>query len=211
MATAAQLLANQANAQHSTGPRTPEGKARSSRNSFQHGLTLGVLAIADEEIEALNAFIAEMRADLFPVGALQEEAFQQFLDGAFRLRKIRILMDEMAAGHADDPFIRPECAPKIHALMRHRATAEMLVYRSLQTLRELQTTALYRAFHLTPEEDEVVPPTVQLGEKILILSNFMHVRERRMFYNDFGHKAITERFRPEVVEAVRNAGRAAFQ
>ena len=33
MATQAQVLANQANAQHSTGPRTTEGQAKSARNA----------------------------------------------------------------------------------------------------------------------------------------------------------------------------------
>lgn len=210
MATPAQVLANQANAQHSTGPRTPEGKARSSRNSFQHGLTLGVLVVADEEIEAFESFIAEMRADLFPVDSMQEEAFQQFIDGAWRLRKIRALLDEMAAGQADDPFIRPDCAPKIHALMRHRAAAEMLVYRSLQALREMKTAAFYRAMHLTPEEEEVIPPTAQVGQKIMILRDLMDMEERRRFYFTFGDGALTQRFRPEVVSVVRDTGRAHF-
>ncbi len=35
MATAAQILANQANAQQSTGPKTEAGKARASRNSLK--------------------------------------------------------------------------------------------------------------------------------------------------------------------------------
>ena len=39
MSTQAQLAANQANAQLSTGPRTGEGKAASSRNNLSHGLT----------------------------------------------------------------------------------------------------------------------------------------------------------------------------
>jgi hypothetical protein len=37
--TAAQLAASRANAQLSTGPRTEEGKRRSSLNAFRHGLT----------------------------------------------------------------------------------------------------------------------------------------------------------------------------
>ncbi len=36
-ASPAQLAANRANAQHSTGPRTPEGKAASARNALSHG------------------------------------------------------------------------------------------------------------------------------------------------------------------------------
>jgi hypothetical protein len=38
----------------------------------------------------------------------------------------------------------------------------------------------------------------------------MGVEDRRKFYRQFGDKALTERFRPEVVSAVRDAGRAAF-
>jgi hypothetical protein len=33
---AAQVAANQANAQHSTGPKTMQGKAISARNNFKH-------------------------------------------------------------------------------------------------------------------------------------------------------------------------------
>ena len=38
MLTDAKFAANQANAQHSTGPRTPEGKAAVSQNSATFGL-----------------------------------------------------------------------------------------------------------------------------------------------------------------------------
>ena len=40
--------ANRKNAQHSTGPRTPEGKAASSQNNFRHGLA-GNFAVLDWE------------------------------------------------------------------------------------------------------------------------------------------------------------------
>ena len=39
MATDAQILANQQNAQHSTGPKTDDGKAASCKNNFRYGLT----------------------------------------------------------------------------------------------------------------------------------------------------------------------------
>jgi hypothetical protein len=63
---------------------------------------------------------------------------------------------------------------------------------------------------LTPEEEELIPPTAQLGQKIMILRDLMGVEDRRRFYRMFGHGALTERFRPEVVSAVRAAGRAPF-
>ena len=39
MATPSQINANQVNAQQSTGPRSPEGKARVAQNALRHGLT----------------------------------------------------------------------------------------------------------------------------------------------------------------------------
>ena len=38
MSTEAQIAANRANAEQSTGPKTEEGKAASSRNHSSHGL-----------------------------------------------------------------------------------------------------------------------------------------------------------------------------
>ena len=70
MSTAAQQQANQANAQHSTGPQTPEGKARASRNNTKHGLSTGTLAFTPQEharATRLEAILCEERS---PVGTM---------------------------------------------------------------------------------------------------------------------------------------------
>ncbi len=62
MATPAQIAANQANAQRSTGPRTEEGKTASSRNALKHGLCAERVIIDAEdrdEWEALRADYAD--------------------------------------------------------------------------------------------------------------------------------------------------------
>jgi hypothetical protein len=48
MATEAQILANRLNAQKSTGPQTPEGKAIVSQNAVKHGLSAGQDIISSE-------------------------------------------------------------------------------------------------------------------------------------------------------------------
>src|SRR5262245_16540108 len=50
----AQLNANRANAQKSTGPRTPAGKLRSSLNNYQHGRRAKALLIPGESGEELQ-------------------------------------------------------------------------------------------------------------------------------------------------------------
>src|SRR3974390_2454728 len=52
MSSDAQVVANIENARHSTGPRTEEGKARSSQNALKHGLTSNKsLLLPDEDEE----------------------------------------------------------------------------------------------------------------------------------------------------------------
>jgi hypothetical protein len=59
-----QLATNRANASHSTGPRTPEGKTRSAQNSRKHGFTATNFAVVRlEELEE----VAHLRADLITI------------------------------------------------------------------------------------------------------------------------------------------------
>ena len=68
----ARVAANRANAQHSTGPRTPEGKARSSLNALKHGAFSRHLALAAEPLHEdraeFDAFAAELAAEYQPEG-----------------------------------------------------------------------------------------------------------------------------------------------
>jgi len=58
MTSLAQIAANQANAQRSTGPRTAEGKDASRRNALQHGMAARKLVLPDEEGEVIAARVA---------------------------------------------------------------------------------------------------------------------------------------------------------
>jgi hypothetical protein len=51
-----QLAANRANARKSTGPKSPEGKARSSRNAIRHGLTTTTFLVRNEDVPYFTDF-----------------------------------------------------------------------------------------------------------------------------------------------------------
>ena len=59
-----QLAANRTNAIQSTGPRTPEGKARSAQNARKHGFTAANFAVV--RFEDLNE-VANLKTDLLAV------------------------------------------------------------------------------------------------------------------------------------------------
>ena len=61
MSTPAQVAANQQNAKLSTGPKTEDGKAISSKNNLRHGFTGAFMILPwekQEEFDTLLAFLA---------------------------------------------------------------------------------------------------------------------------------------------------------
>jgi hypothetical protein len=182
MATSAQILANQANAQHSTGPKTDEGKAKASRNNIRHGLCLGILVLSTEEQAYQRDFEAKMRLEIKPAGAIEETVFAQLVDAHMRLRKIQHWIGTLMFQHADDPLVVDAAAAEVNQLTRYRAAAEMQFYTTVNTLMELQTTRLHRDLHLVKSEEEYIPPMVKGSAKMWFDNARRNHNDREIFY-----------------------------
>ena len=85
MTTTAAAQANRRNAQQSTGPRTAEGKARSSRNALKHGLTAGDVVLPNEDGEAFQARLDDWHADFPEAGAAQRCLIERAAHASWRL------------------------------------------------------------------------------------------------------------------------------
>ena len=72
MTSERQKAANQANALHSTGPKTPEGKAVVRLNAIQHGLLARDVVLPGEDADAFEDLWNQVRANFWPVGPIEE-------------------------------------------------------------------------------------------------------------------------------------------
>ena len=87
MTSERQKAANQANALHSTGPKTPEGKAAVRFNAFRHGLLAQDNVLPGEDEDAFEELGNRVRAELSPVGPIEEFLVDRVVDAMWRLRR----------------------------------------------------------------------------------------------------------------------------
>jgi len=109
MASLAQILANQANAARSTGPKTAEGKDASRRNALTHGLSAATLVLPDEESAAAAERAAAWASALKPGTPEETWLFEQIVVESLRIdrcqhheRALRTLQAARAATRWDE-------------------------------------------------------------------------------------------------------------
>jgi hypothetical protein len=138
MATAAQTTANRENAQHSTGPRTPEGRARSSQNAARFGLFSTKNCVQPGETEEYEALSTALWNDMRPHGAIQEMFATEVIRAAWRLRRCAEVEAALAEKTAGDPMLDADLLRTQTSVDRARAQAHGIMRRSLADLRRLQ-------------------------------------------------------------------------
>lgn len=137
MSTAAQIAANQANAQLSTGPKTEAGKAASSQNNFRHGLS-GAFVIqtwenADHYYELLDGLRREHQP-ITPTEALLVERMAQH----WWLGQRAVRLQEFCF-HETAPILNNDGSEKELALyIRYQTTHERAFSKCLSDLLKLR-------------------------------------------------------------------------
>jgi hypothetical protein len=119
------------------GPRTAEGKAASSRNSFKHGLASGQILIEGEDPDAFDSLVADLEADYQP--ATETEAllvhdlakFHWLADRAIRLQALAFASAAFASAV-------PEIPASLNVLIRYQTTNQRAFQTTLKSLQVLQ-------------------------------------------------------------------------
>jgi hypothetical protein len=122
---------NRANAQHSTGPRTSEGKLASSRNSLKHGLASAQIIIPGEDPAAFAELLAALLDEHQPANPSEE-----------------ILVQEMAQSHwltqrairYQNQCFTPEGVDeeRLALFLRYQTTHDRAFHKALNTLIRLK-------------------------------------------------------------------------
>jgi hypothetical protein len=84
-----QVQANRRNALKSTGPKTPLGKSAVRMNANKHGLRSQEVLLPGEDEEALKELDENLRAELQPVGELENLLVDGIVAAHWRLRRLR--------------------------------------------------------------------------------------------------------------------------
>ncbi len=97
MSTPHRTTINQANAQHSTGPKTTEGKQRSSLNALRHGLTGQIVVMPTEDPGAYRSHVNSFTGEYDPEGATEAHLVQALADASWRLNRVVALEANLLA------------------------------------------------------------------------------------------------------------------
>jgi hypothetical protein len=95
MASEAQVQANRANAQKSTGPRSPAGKATVSQNAATHGLSGRRDVIKGEDQAEFDRHRAALLKELRPDGAVESMLAERTVSLSWRLERVGRMQNEV--------------------------------------------------------------------------------------------------------------------
>jgi hypothetical protein len=88
MTSERQKAANRANARHSTGPKTPEGKAAVRLNACRHGLLARDVVLPGENADAFDDLWNQIWAHFSPVGPIEKFHVERVIHIMWRLRRV---------------------------------------------------------------------------------------------------------------------------
>ena len=94
--------ANRGNSRYSTGPRSQEGKARSSQNSLRYGFLSNELLLPDEDPKALSKLRVRIRDHFRPSGPVEQILVERIVNVLWRFGRLHRIESALLAGGFDE-------------------------------------------------------------------------------------------------------------
>ena len=139
MATQAQIAANIANAQLSTGPNTPDGKTRSAANSTKLGFHAKfAVLLTEEDYQAFDALSTAFRFELHPTGPIERAFHGQIVLAAWNIERANRLEADLATTTGVDPLLSDPTEKTLNRIASYRMRAERTFHKCLKELQAYQ-------------------------------------------------------------------------
>ena len=95
MITPKQAEGRRNNSKLSTGPRTPMGKANTSRNPLKHGFRARTLLVPGESETELASFRSGIQQTIAPAGAIESLPTDCMVDAAWQMRRLPAIVSQI--------------------------------------------------------------------------------------------------------------------
>ena len=130
------------------GPKTPEGKAASSRNATRHGLTSMKPVVTETDRPEFEALEAHLRFSLAPTGFLQELTYSRILISAWNMQRVLKLENALLDNSlGEDPLSNPDTEMQAALYQRYYARFEGSYRANLREMERLQRLQLASDIH----------------------------------------------------------------
>lgn len=119
MSSEKQIAANRANALKSTGPKTPEGKARTSMNALRHGALARSYVLHDECSDEFRLFTESFHREYQPRTATEIALTDTMATARWRLIRLAN-METASLDYESNRLTEPDIPFAIRAALAHR-------------------------------------------------------------------------------------------
>ncbi len=143
MATAAQLIANRANACYSTGPRTIVGIETSKHNATRHGLAGKQIVVKGEDPADYDKLHRQLVREQAPVNEREAMLVEEIAQNWWRLQRARRVEAEVIEKFGIlECILDPEARRAFQTITRYLNTIERTWHRACADLAKLQQLRL---------------------------------------------------------------------
>ena len=150
MATLKQFEANRRNAQKSTGPKTPEGKAAVSMNALRHGLRARTVVLPGENPDEFHQLCNDLEAEWRPQSRTEQFYVEQMAVSQWKLIRMEVVEVNIFKD-ADSPNNQ---LPGLDRMWQAECRMERSYTRALRELARLQKSRPQP----DPQAEEPAPP-----------------------------------------------------
>src|SRR5476651_436521 len=160
MATQNQIEANRRNAQHSTGPRTAQGKAASTMNALKSGIDAESSVIPGEDAAALATLTERFYQDCQPQTIIESTLVDNIIRASWRLRRFDRIDAELLI-HAIEDTNYPSPNGPAGKAFDNTSTTQSRLQRRINDTSRLQREAIKDLQRLQAARPQPQPPAEQ--------------------------------------------------